>query len=192
MKQSVHLLLLARNPDYQFTHPLHLLSSNPEFLAAVRARIPHLKALAASELRRLYGHLSASDAPYHTALDTLMSSSDPPSLSALPDDMPPGRDWSTEIIAGVHTHPSMSHLHVHIFSRDMKSPCLKHRKHYNSFTTSFLVQLDEFPLDEGSKRFHPGDWPSWEMKCWRCGKGFEKFKALREHLGVEVEEWKRE
>lgn len=75
----------------------------------------------------------------------------------------------------------------------MLSPWMKHKKHYLSFTTSFLVGLDEFPLEEGSERFKPGDWPNWEMKCWRCGKGFgNKFKKLKGHLEEEFEAWKKE
>lgn len=124
----------------------------------------------------------------------MMSSPDPPpppeERAAL---LPPGRDWSKDIVVGVHTHPSMNHLHIHIFSRDMHSDWMKHKKHYLSFNSSFLVQLDEFPLEEDSKRFSPGDWPSWDMKCWRCGKNFKnKFAALKQHLNEEFDEWKRE
>jgi aprataxin len=189
----VHLLLLPRKKDYQRAHPLKLLSTNTSLLATIRSRIPHLKALAASELRRQFGHLSAADAPYQFALEDLMSSPDPPSLENLPADMPKGRDYLSEIKVGVHTHPSMNHLHIHIFSRDMHSAHLKHRKHYNSFTTSFLVELEEFPLEEGSARFSPGDWPGWEMKCWRCGEGFgNKFARLKEHVEGEFGEWVKE
>jgi len=107
--------------------------------------------------------------------------------------LPPGRDWHAGIIAGVHTHPSMTHMHIHIFSQDMHSPWLKHKKHYLSFNSTFLVQMDEFPLQPQSARFHPGDWPSWDMKCWRCGRNFKnKFAALKAHLEEEFEHWKKE
>ena len=87
----------------------------------------------------------------------------------------------------------MSHLHMHILSRELQSPCTKHKKHYLSFHSTFLVQLDEFPLEEGSPRFHPGDWPNWDLKCWRCGKNFKnKFAALKLHLDEEFEEWRKE
>jgi aprataxin len=152
-----------------------------------------LKDLAASELRRQYGHISASDKPYQDALEAMMSSPDPPPPEQRAALLPPGRDWTKDIVVGVHTHPSMNHLHIHIFSRDMQSPCMKHKKHYLSFNTTFLVQLHEFPLEEGSERFLPGDWPSWDMKCWRCGKNFRnKFAALKQHLDGEFGEWKEE
>ena len=32
-----------------------------------------------------------------------------------------------------------SHLHMHVISQDFNSPCLKTKKHWNSFTTSYFV-----------------------------------------------------
>lgn len=183
---------MPRSKKYYNEHPLKIFSKDDAFLDEVRKRVAHLKLLAASELRRQFGQLSASDAPYQAALEDLMSSASPPTPEQEAA-IPPGRDWSQDIVAGVHTHPSMNHLHVHIFSRDMHSECMKHKKHYSSFNSTFLVQMDEFPLQERSERFHPGDWPSWDMKCWRCGKNYRnKFKALKEHLDEEFEEWKKE
>ncbi|KAL5381131.1 hypothetical protein DPSP01_007386 [Paraphaeosphaeria sporulosa] len=192
-KASVHLLLLPRDPSLTLEHPLVTLSNNPAFLAKLKPRVERLKLLAARELRRKYGLSSASDAPYQRALEDLMSSPDPPSPEERDSLLPQGRDWSREIMSGVHTHPSMNHLHIHVLSRDMHSPWLKKKNHYLSFNSSFLVGLDEFPLKDGSPRFHPGDWLSWDMKCWRCEKNFRnKFRALQEHLDEEFEEWKQE
>jgi aprataxin len=189
---SVHLLLIPRKPLYYNQHPLHLFSKDPSFLAQVRTRVDRVKRLAASELRRQFGHLSASDAPYQAALDSLMSSPSPPTPEQEAA-LPPGRDWLAHIADGIHTHPSMSHLHIHIFSRDMHSSCMKHKKHYLSFNSSFLVHMDEFPLEEGSKRFNPGNWPNWDMKCWRCEKNFvNKFARLKEHLDDEFTAWQKE
>ncbi|KAJ4349247.1 aprataxin-like protein [Ascochyta clinopodiicola] len=189
----VHLLLIPRNPSYYAQHPLHLLSTSPAFLAEVRKRVDRLKILAASELRRKYGRQSTADAPYQTALEELMSSPDPPPADQRDALLPPGRDWLSEIKAGAHTHPSMNHMHIHVMSREMNSPCLKHKKHYLSFNSSFFVDMEDFPLEEGSARFHPGDWPSWDMKCWRCGENYKnKFAKLKGHLEVEFEEWKKE
>ncbi|KAH9877813.1 hypothetical protein J1614_003030 [Plenodomus biglobosus] len=193
-KASVHLLLIPRRPEYYNAHPLHILSTDTEFRLAIEKRVARLEQLAASELRRQYGHFSKSDEPYQAALERLMNSSNPPaSTEATAALLPSGRNWLSDIVSGVHTHPSMSHLHIHIFSRDMQSPWLKHKKHYLSFNSSFLVQVRDFPLEKGSERFHPGDWPSWNMKCWRCGKNFKnKFAALKVHLDKEFEEWKKE
>lgn len=189
----MHLLLIPRNPDYFNEHPLSLLSSDAPFRAEVLKRVARLKHLAAAELRRKYGRYSTSDAPYQAALEELMSQDDPPPPSERDEKLPPGRDWLAEIKAGAHTHPSMNHMHIHVMSRDMHSPCMKHKKHYLSFNSSFLVEVDEFPLEEGSKRFHPGSWPNWDMKCWRCGQNYQnKFAMLKEHLGEEFEAWKKE
>ncbi|KAF2112999.1 HIT-like domain-containing protein [Lophiotrema nucula] len=191
-KASVHLLLLPRDPTMANTHPLKALSEDPAFLQAVRERVAKIKPMVANELRRQFGQYSASDKPYQDAYEALMSSPDPPTEETRAA-LPQGRDWLKEVFAGVHTHPSMNHLHVHIFTRDMHSPCMKVKKHYLSFNTSFLVQLDEFPLEEDSERFHAGEWPSLPMYCWRCGMNFQnRFKALKEHLEEEFEGWKRE
>ena len=188
----MHLLLIPRSPTYYTKQPLHILSSDPNFLAEICRRVAHLKELAASELRRLYGDVSVSDAPYQAGLEEMMSGSkDLPAPNERARLLPHGRDWEHDIVAGVHTHPSMNHLHIHVFSRDMYSLWMKHKKHYLSFTTSFLVQLESFPLEEDSERFQPGDWPSWDMKCWRCGQNYKnKFTALKQHLAAEFEEWK--
>jgi len=191
-KASVHLLLMPRREEFYFQHPLKLLSTDAAFLADVTRRVEEVKRLAARELARLFGGVSAQDKVYHNALDKLMSKTDTPTkeqLSALPQ----GRDWSRDIIAGVHTHPSMNHMHIHVFSRDMHSECMKHKKHYLSFNSSFLVRMEEFPLEEGSERFKPGDWPKWDMKCWRCGENYgNRFKRLKEHLEEEFGEWVKE
>ena len=44
-----------------------------------------------------------------------------------------GRDWEREVKVGVHARPSMSHLHVHVISRDHHSERLKTAKHYSEF-----------------------------------------------------------
>lgn len=43
---------------------------------------------------------------------------------------------------GYHAEPSMIRLHLHIISTDMNSPCLKTKKHWNSFTTEFFLKSD--------------------------------------------------
>lgn len=108
--------------------------------------------------------------------------------------LPPGRDWSKDVIAGVHTHPSMSHLHIHVLSIDRHNACMRHRKHYNSFATPFLVDVQDFPLSEEDMRRRKKErWLERDLVCWRCGKNFgNKFKALKEHLEKEFEEWKKE
>lgn len=105
-----------------------------------------------------------------------------------------GRDWNQDVLVGVHAHPSMNHLHIHIISRDFYSEAMRHRKHYNSFHTGFFVDVEEFPLKDGDPRWHPGreKYLEEDLRCWRCGKNFgNKFATLKRHLEGEFEAWKR-
>ncbi len=119
-----------------------------------------------------------------------MNSASPPS------ELPAGRDFVKELRVGVHAHPSMNHLHVHIISPDMSSDSMKHRKHYNSFNTDFFIPLEDFPLAEDDIRRevpYQNANLSRDYKCWRCGSMFEnKFKELKEHLTTEFIEWQKE
>lgn len=88
----------------------------------------------------------------------------------------------------------MNHLHVHVLSRDRVSECMRHRKHYNSFATEFLVPMEDFPLAEEDKRRQPGreGYLERDLKCWRCGREFgRRFRELKGHLEEELETWKR-
>ncbi|GFT24720.1 aprataxin [Trichonephila clavipes] len=40
---------------------------------------------------------------------------------------------------GYHAVPSMSHLHLHVISKDFDSPCLKTKTHWNSFTSEYFI-----------------------------------------------------
>lgn len=33
-----------------------------------------------------------------------------------------------------------SHVHLHVISQDFDSPCLKNKKHWNSFTTDYFME----------------------------------------------------
>lgn len=43
---------------------------------------------------------------------------------------------------GYHAEASMHRLHMHIISDDMNSPCLKNKKHWNTFTTKFFISAE--------------------------------------------------
>ncbi|KAI5298183.1 aprataxin-like protein [Ascosphaera atra] len=110
-----------------------------------------------------------------------------------PDELPAGRDWESELQIGIHSGPSMNNLHVHVMSVDRCGPCLKHRKHYNSFSTPFFVPLRDFPLAPCDERRRPdkAGYLHWNLKCWRCGQDFgNRFVQLQEHLRQEFEEWR--
>lgn len=182
-KSTIHLLILPRDPAKYLLHPFEAFA-DASFLASVRSKLAEIVPLAAAELRRKYSKFSAIDAARNAALDA----------EPAPDELPQGRDWKAEIITGIHAHPSMTHLHIHIISRDRVSECMRHKKHYNSFATPFLVPMDAFPLAEDDVRRHPGKegYLDSSLKCWKCEKDFgRKFKELKAHLDEELETWKK-
>ncbi|XP_056425782.1 aprataxin isoform X2 [Hyla sarda] len=52
-------------------------------------------------------------------------------------------DSKAQIRLGYHAIPSMSHIHLHVISQDFDSPCLKNKKHWNSFTTEYFLDSEE-------------------------------------------------
>lgn len=102
-KSSIHTLLLPRDPSKNLLHPFEAFN-DPVFLAEVREETEVLKSFVAGELQRLYGCEGAEE-----------------------------RSWGDEILVGVHSRPSMNHLHVHVLSPDMVSECMKSRKHYSEY-----------------------------------------------------------
>lgn len=184
-KSAIHTLLLPRSQKHTLLHPFEAFQ-DAAFLASVQAEVKKLKALVAKELQRRYGKESLSETKREAVLngDVEMEGTE----------LPTGRNWEAEIISGVHAHPSMSHLHVHVLSRDMSAETMRHRKHYNSFNTPFLVDVADLPLKNDDPRWHPGraGYLDRDLVCWRCGRNFgNKFKSLKEHLAVEFEEWKK-
>ncbi|KAK3687786.1 HIT-like domain-containing protein [Podospora appendiculata] len=185
-KATIHLLLLPRSPAHYEQHP-HEALADPAFLATVKDEAASAARIAAAELARRLSPFSASSRARNDAI----------AAGSIPfDELPPaGRDYLAEIRVGVHAHPSMAHLHVHIISRDMHSDRLKHRKHYNSFNTPFFVPLDDYPLAEDDKRRDPAFQNAnlgRDLVCWACGKGFgSKFAELKRHLDDEFEIWKK-
>ncbi|PWY72244.1 histidine triad nucleotide binding protein [Aspergillus sclerotioniger CBS 115572] len=182
-KATLHLLLLPRDPQKTRLHPVEAFQ-DAEFLEKVRKETKKLRTLAAGELRRIHGKHSAQDKARQEALNV-----EPPL-----DELPPGRDWEQEIMCGIHAHPSMNHLHVHVISVDRYSDRVKHRKHYNSFSTPFFINIDDFPLAHDDVRRQPDQegYLRRDFVCWRCGKGFgNKFAELKLHLEAEFNEWRR-
>lgn len=181
-KSTVHTLVLPKS-SRNVLHPFDAFE-DPQLLAETKEEVERAKTMVANELRRRLGKYSALDRPRLEA----MESDDPP------DELPRGRDWSKEIIAGIHAGPSMNHLHIHVMSRDMVSECMKKQNHYQSFTTPFLVRLEEFPLAENDARRKPnrGGYLHDDMRCWRCGAEFGRMGKLKKHLEEEYELWKCE
>ncbi|KAK1243582.1 hypothetical protein MKX08_001720 [Trichoderma sp. CBMAI-0020] len=215
-KATVHTLLLPRSARHSLLHPFEALKDE-QFLAKVRIEVEKLKVLAAGELQRRLGMFSRADAAREAVLngeaevldDEEQRKGETAAATTTEDGgqdkdkdkdkggeprLPSGRDWAAEIKCGVHAVPSMGHLHIHVLSRDMHSPAMKHRKHYNSFNTPFLVDVADFPLEgDDVRNSREEGFMRRDLVCWRCGRNFgNRFKELKEHLEKEFEEWKRE
>ncbi|KAK0714534.1 HIT-like domain-containing protein [Lasiosphaeris hirsuta] len=184
-KATIHLLLLPRSPAHYDLHP-HKAFEDAAFLAMMKEEAASAARLATAELARQLSPFSATSKTRNDAMDAGVPFAD----------LPPGRDYLPDIQVGIHAHPSMSHLHVHIISRDSHSDMLKHRKHYNSFHTPFFIPLADYPLPEDDVRrqssFQNANLDA-EFVCWRCGEAFgRKFSELKKHLEVEFQLWKAE
>ncbi|RUS74651.1 hypothetical protein EGW08_017584 [Elysia chlorotica] len=86
---------------------------------------------------------------------------------------------------GYHAVPSMSHLHMHVISQDFNSPCLKTKKHWNSFTTEYFVdsegKIEKVPLNSW------GFFVSHVLffiffRCHVCKKQFPTIPSLKAHI----------
>lgn len=180
-KASVHLLLLPRDSTRNYLRPQRAFD-DPQFLASCQRELIKVQGIVASKLRRRFGKFSKAEQARLEAMDA----DDPPEV------LPAGRDWSRDVISGIHANPSMNHVHIHVLSQDMVSESMKKTNHYLSFTTDFLVGLDQFPLDKDDHRRHYQHFPE-DMKCWRCGRSFgNKISKLKAHLDEEFEAWTKD
>jgi aprataxin len=75
-----------------------------------------------------------------------IDSFDSKNLTAAVDDF--ASDLSpTQLKLGYHSVPSLHPLHLHLMSNDLESPCLKTKRHWNSFTTSFFIDSSKVEND---------------------------------------------
>ena len=184
-KSTLHLLLLPRNPEKMLLHPYDAFT-DPTFCASVQEEVAKLRSLVAKELKRKLARDSKKEQERGAAMENEAEGE---------GQLPEGRDWGKEVISGIHAEPSMNHLHVHVMSREMHSECMRHRKHYNSFQTPFLVPVEDFPLEgeDERKKYRQQRFLDRDLVCWRCGANFgNKFKRLKGHLESEYEEWRKE
>ena len=89
---------------------------------------------------------------------------------------------------GFHTVASMNQLHLHVISEDFNSPCVKTKKHWNSFTTPFflhssrviymLKEIGHVKIDEQAA----AKYLIQQLKCHICDKVFQTVPSLRSHI----------
>lgn len=68
-----------------------------------------------------------------------------------------GGDWLNFVRCGVHVVPSLANLHIHVILQDFNSNRMKHKKHYNSFTTPFFVPFEDFDPSPSRKTLLKND-----------------------------------
>ncbi|KAM8939122.1 aprataxin [Pelodytes ibericus] len=88
---------------------------------------------------------------------------------------------------GYHAIPSMSHVHLHVISQDFDSPCLKNKKHWNSFTTDYFLQSEDvIEMVKQNGRVAVKDGVSELLKaplqCHVCKHQPTTIPQLKEHL----------
>ena len=95
----------------------------------------------------------------------------------------------SEFQMGYHTVPSMSQIHLHVISRDFISPCLKHKKHWNSFNTEYFINSAEVieKIEQDGEYMEPSSEVSKQLlntplKCNQCEYVPTNFPALKQHL----------
>ncbi|XP_042341381.1 aprataxin isoform X2 [Plectropomus leopardus] len=94
---------------------------------------------------------------------------------------------SLQFRTGYHAIPSMSHVHLHVISQDFDSPCLKNKKHWNSFTTDYFMDShDVIQMLETDGRVTVKEGTSELLKlplrCHVCRRELPTIPALKEHL----------
>mmetsp|Transcript_21676 Transcript_21676/g.34250 ORF Transcript_21676/g.34250 Transcript_21676/m.34250 type:complete len:728 (-) Transcript_21676:21-2204(-) len=93
-----------------------------------------------------------------------------------------------EIKMGFHAIPSLRQVHLHIISDDFDSPCLKNKKHWNSFTTEFFIPpFDVLTALKANGRFSPDKKHFTEilrnpLKCHKCGTSMSMMPKLKIHI----------
>ncbi|KAM6170644.1 aprataxin [Rhynchocyon petersi] len=88
---------------------------------------------------------------------------------------------------GYHAIPSMSHVHLHVISQDFDSPCLKNKKHWNSFNTEYFLDSQAvIKMVQESGRVTVGEGMSELLKlplrCHECQQLLPSMPQLKEHL----------
>ncbi|XP_043841103.1 aprataxin isoform X2 [Dromiciops gliroides] len=88
---------------------------------------------------------------------------------------------------GYHAIPSMSHVHLHVISQDFDSPCLKNKKHWNSFNTDYFLESQDVikMIQKNRKVTVPegtSDLLKLPLRCHICKEQQSTIPQLKDHL----------
>lgn len=133
-KSLFHYLILPRDPQVTHQHPLAVFQDNQQLYDDVAMYISQAKRMIVDNLisRKLVDFEKDDKVKYNTFINTFIK-------------------------AGVHSIPSLNNLHIHVITQDFYLEKMKHKKHYNSFTTTFFVEFDRLkPPRNHRKRMQRG------------------------------------
>jgi len=89
---------------------------------------------------------------------------------------------------GFHAIPSMNQVHMHVISQDFDSPCLKNKTHWQSFTTEFFIDAEEFIeklTEHGSTFFIDQNYYEnilkGDLKCPKCQTKLATIPKAKQH-----------
>ncbi|XP_074063487.1 aprataxin isoform X2 [Macrotis lagotis] len=88
---------------------------------------------------------------------------------------------------GYHAIPSMSQIHLHVISQDFDSPCLKNKKHWNSFNTDYFLESQDVikMIQKDGKVTVPegtSDLLKLPLCCHICKQQQSTIPQLKDHL----------
>lgn len=87
---------------------------------------------------------------------------------------------------GFHAVPSLAQVHMHVISQDFDSPCLKTKKHWNSFNTSYFIGSDQvldMLKDQGQIQTEDcKDLLKKDLHCNQCSHKPKNIPDLKQHL----------
>ncbi|KAK7023405.1 hypothetical protein SK128_005519 [Halocaridina rubra] len=90
---------------------------------------------------------------------------------------------------GYHAIPSMSQLHLHMISQDFDSPCLKTKRHWNSFNTRYFLDsadvircLEERGMVVTMTPIAGEKLLEQPLKCHKCVYSPQNMPKLKQHL----------
>lgn len=102
----------------------------------------------------------------------------------------PEKYANRRFITGFHALPSLAPLHMHLVSMDLESPCLKNKKHYNSFSTYFFLTSDRIlddlrtnhriTINQDTKTL--AKYESQPMECLWCGMRLKDMPMMKQHV----------
>ena len=91
---------------------------------------------------------------------------------------------------GFHAIPSMAQVHMHVISQDFHSPCLKTKKHWNSFNTEYFIPVEkllELLKNHGTvgskiRQENKSELLKMDLQCNQCDRKLKNMPDLKSHL----------